>query len=80
MMFRTLSEAMQKGELDDRYPVQLLMLATFGLGGVPQLIRRVAGKELPFPLPSSKELARTSIDILFDGACRQAPPRRAQPP
>lgn len=68
MMFRTLTEAMQSGELDDRYGVPLLMLTTFGIGGVPQLIRRVAGKDLPFSLPSSKELARASIEILFDGA------------
>jgi AcrR family transcriptional regulator len=76
MMFKTLSDAVESGELDDRYPVPLLMLSTFGIGGVPQLIRRVAGPALPFPLPSSKALARTSIDILFDGAGQRSRAQR----
>ena len=65
------TEATASGELDDRLPLPLLLVSTFGIGGVPQIVRRVAGKKLPFPMPSSSELAKTSVAILFDGAAPQ---------
>jgi AcrR family transcriptional regulator len=69
MMLRTVTEAIDAGELDGGRPAPLLTLIAFGIGGVPQIMRRVAGADLPlFPLPSSAELARASTDILFDGA------------
>jgi AcrR family transcriptional regulator len=66
MLLATLAEGVSAGEIDENIPLPLLMLATFAMGGFPQIVRRVAGHELPFAaLPPAPELARSSVELLF---------------
>jgi AcrR family transcriptional regulator len=67
MILRTLAEGVDRGEIDDMLPLAVVLAATFGVGGVPQVMRRVAGKQLPFALPSADALAESALAILFEG-------------
>jgi AcrR family transcriptional regulator len=70
LLLRTLAEGLEKGEIAEGPPLPILLVATMGIGGVPQIIRRVAGKDLPFALPGARELARRSVDMLFEGIAK----------
>jgi hypothetical protein len=56
----------QSGVLDGGVPPPLLLVATFALGAMPQLIRRAAGGRAPFAaLPGPEALADASMDLLM---------------
>jgi AcrR family transcriptional regulator len=68
MLMRTIAAGVVDGELDGSIPLPLLMVTTFAMGGVPQVLRRIAGEESPFSsLPSSEALAERSLELLFRG-------------
>jgi AcrR family transcriptional regulator len=68
VLMTTLAEGVTDGELDGSVPLPLLMVTTFAMGGVPQVIRRIAGEESPFSsLPSPEALAERSLELLFRG-------------
>ena len=61
----TLAEGVQSGVLDADVPPPLLLIATFALGAMPQLIRRAAGDRPPFSaLPGPERLAEASVELL----------------
>ena len=63
-----LAEGAASGEIDGALPLPLLLVATLGIGGLPQVVRRVAGDAPPFAaLPSPAELAQMQVDVLFGG-------------
>jgi AcrR family transcriptional regulator len=65
---RTVLDGLADGTLDRRRHPIVLLLATFGLAGPPQLIRRVVGARLPVPgAPSGQLLARELVDVLLHG-------------
>jgi AcrR family transcriptional regulator len=68
LVLKTLFEGSKDGTLDSkRHPI-VLMLATFGLAGPPQLIRRALGARSPIPgAPSGRELAHELVDVLLHG-------------
>jgi len=72
LILRTLMEGVQGGVLDKkRHPI-VLLLATAGLAGPPQFIRRALGEKVPLPgAPSGKALANELVDVLLHGI---APP------
>lgn len=73
MVLRTLIDGVSEGALDGRRHPIVLMLATFGLAGPPQLIRRALGDRVPLPnAPSGKELARELVDVLLNGIAKRA--------
>ncbi len=73
MVLRTLLDGVSEGALDGRRHPIVLMLATFGLAGPPQLIRRALGDRLPLPnAPSGKELAHELVDVLLNGIAKRA--------
>jgi AcrR family transcriptional regulator len=62
----TLAEGVQSGELNGTVPPPLLLLATFALGAIPQLVRRAAGDRVPFAgLPAPDALADACLTLLF---------------
>jgi len=61
-----LAEGVTSGALDGDIPLPLLLVATFGLGALPQLIRRAAGDRPPFSaLPGPEKLASESMALLL---------------
>ena len=68
LVLKTLLDGVGSGELDrHRHPI-VLMLATFGLAGPPQLIRRAIGERMPVPgAPGGKALAAELVDVLLNG-------------
>lgn len=77
----TLADGLAHGELTDRFPPVALMVATFALGFVPQVMRRLVADKLPpgLEVPEREVLARVMADILFHGV-RAAPPSPPPPP
>jgi AcrR family transcriptional regulator len=68
LILKTLLDGVRDRVLDERRHPIVLLLATFGLAGPPQLIRRAIGDRLPVPgAPSGKELARELVEVLLHG-------------
>jgi AcrR family transcriptional regulator len=66
MLLETLAEGTQRGEIDAGIPAPVLLLATLGVGALPQFVRRAAGHAVPFKaLPPPEALAETSAELLF---------------
>jgi len=80
VVLRTLARGVEEGELDGSAPLPLLMMTTFAMGALPQILRRVAGHEPPFSLlPPPEVLAAAAVDLLFRGvAARMEPPPKAK--
>jgi AcrR family transcriptional regulator len=78
VVLRALARGVEEGDLDTSVPLPLLMMSTFAMGALPQILRRVAGHELPFSmLPPPGELATKAVDLLFRGvAAKEAPPAK----
>jgi AcrR family transcriptional regulator len=68
LILRTIFDGIGEGLLDrSRHPL-VLLFATAGLAGPPQLMRRVLGDRLPLPgLPSPDALAHELVDVLLNG-------------
>jgi AcrR family transcriptional regulator len=83
VVLRTLARGVEDGEVDGSVPLPLLMMTTFAMGALPQILRRVAGHELPFSmLPPPDVLAEKAVELLFRGvtAPEAALPARASAP
>ena len=84
MVTATLAQGVHEGEIDAAVPLPLLLLTTFAMGALPQLMRRVAGQEPPFSaLPLPTELAERALGLLFGGIGAPAtaglvPPRQGR--
>jgi AcrR family transcriptional regulator len=79
-VLRTIARGLHDGELDATVPVPLLMMTTFAMGALPQILRRIAGHEPPFSLlPPPDVLATTAVELLFRGVAPQ-PERETEPP
>ena len=66
MLLSVLQEGVRRGEIDSSIPLPMLLVTTFAMGGVPQLVRRAAGSEPPFSaLASPNQLAEASVELLF---------------
>ena len=66
LLLMALAEGVQSGVLDAEIPPPLLLIATFALGALPQLIRRAAGDRPPFTaLPEPGKLAEASMTLLL---------------
>lgn len=80
VLLQTLAEGVNDGELDGSVPLPLLMISTFAMGGVPQVIRRIAGDESPFSsLPPPPALATQVLELLLRGIGAHRPAKRAAP-
>lgn len=65
LLLETIKDGVRRGELDSRVPIPILLLIVFGIGALPQVIRR-ASAALPFlsSLPEPEKLAAVSIQLL----------------
>ena len=72
LILRTIFDALGEGLLDrSRHPL-VLLFATVGLAGPPQLMRRVIGERLQLPgVPDREALARELVDVLLNGVGAQ---------
>jgi TetR/AcrR family transcriptional regulator len=69
LMIQTIFGAVGGGELDRRFHPGVLGMSSFVLCVVPQIIRQIAAKQLPFAdMPSGNEFASQLVSILMDGA------------
>lgn len=68
MLIAALERAAQAGEIDATIPMPVLVGATLGVIGIPQIMLRAVGRELPFPVPGPEETAAAATKILFGGA------------
>jgi AcrR family transcriptional regulator len=79
ILLETLAEGVQSGEIDAGVPLPVLLLATLGMGALPQFVRRAAGHTLPFKaLPPPEALAETSAELLFRAIGARQPKRKAR--
>ncbi len=82
MLLSTLQEGIRRGEIDGAVPLPMLLVTTFAMGGVPQFVRRAAGREPPFgALGSFERLADASVELLFRAIGAREPggaPRKAK--
>jgi AcrR family transcriptional regulator len=82
VLLQTLADGVNDGELDGAIPLPMLMITTFAMGGVPQILRRIARDESPFSmLPPPPELAQQALALLLQGigAPKKAKRRVAAP-
>ena len=81
MLLGTLQEGVERGEVDGTLPLPLVLVATVGMGALPQLVRRAAsGRATPLSmLPAAPELAKASIDLLFKAIGTRPRASRAPP-
>lgn len=72
-VFRTILDGVADGTLDaSRHPL-LLCGALLGVGGVPQVLRRLLGDSLP-GLSASDDLSQQLVDMLLNGIGRRSAP------
>jgi AcrR family transcriptional regulator len=79
LVLAAISDGIRDGEFDAKVPAPVILLATLGLGALPQMARRVSRSWPLFPaLPASARLADLSIELLFRavGASTASSPRR----
>jgi AcrR family transcriptional regulator len=64
-----LEEGVRDGTIDGSRPLLLLMMATFAMGGPPQVIRRIVQRRLPAAaaLPAGEALADELLELLLGG-------------
>jgi ABC-2 type transport system permease protein len=75
LILETIGDGLAAGELDDRLPPAVILLAAVGRGALPQFARRsTRAVELFSKLPDADRLAELSIELLFKAV--GAPPRR----
>lgn len=66
LILSILQKGVESGEIDASIPLPLVLATAFGIGGLPQFIRRAAGDQPPFSLlPEPEGLARASVDLFF---------------
>jgi AcrR family transcriptional regulator len=68
LVLGALLDGLASGELDRRLPLPLLLLVTFAVGALPQLVRRAAPDLPPFAnLPPAAEMATLQLEVLLGG-------------
>lgn len=72
MVIGAITEAVAAGEVDPSIPMPVVVGATFGIIGVPQVMLRAVGDELPFALPTAEETGAVAARIFLRGV---RPPR-----
>lgn len=79
LLAATVGDAVRAGEVDARTPLPVLLLSTMAVLVAPQMVRRAAGAQAPFPLPSADDLATMLVETLFHGIApkSEAPTRAA---
>ena len=78
LVIATIGDGIARGEFDSTIPAPYILLATLGLGALPQLARRASRLVPPLAhLPGPEELADLSIGLLFRAVGKPAAQARA---
>lgn len=73
LIARLVSDGYSDGVFDPKLHPMVAMLSVLGMGVVPQLIRRVLDRQLPFPgAPAGEELARLLAAVVLSGTGSQS--------
>jgi AcrR family transcriptional regulator len=67
LLLGAIGKAIAAGELDETIPLPVMLGSIFGIIGVPQLLRRAVGAELPFAMPTPEATADAAVRVLFRG-------------
>jgi AcrR family transcriptional regulator len=66
MLLETLAGGVRGGEIDPDLPLPLVLICTFSMGAIPQVVRRAIGNRAAFSaLPPPQALAEMSASLLF---------------
>jgi len=77
MLLQTLTEGVKAGEIDAALPLPVLLLCTFAMGGIPQVVRRATGGEVPTTgWPAPEALAELSVEMLFRAIAPRGSPEK----
>jgi TetR/AcrR family transcriptional regulator len=80
LVIATISDGIRNGEFDPTIPAPIILLATIGLGALPQIARRASSSWPLFSsLPAAARLADISIGILFRAVGAVQAPARPKP-
>jgi len=73
LVIQTLAEGVQSGKLRDDVPPGVLVLSTFMMALMPQVMRRQAPAELPFGMavPEGEQLGAALVDVLLRGISKK---------
>jgi AcrR family transcriptional regulator len=68
LVLATVAEGLRDGTIRSTVHPAVAMMATLAVGVLPQVLRRVAGKQLPFSaLPAGEALSDALVDVLLRG-------------
>ncbi len=68
LVFATLADGYADGSIDKSLHPSLAFMATLSIGFVPQIMRRLANRHLPYQgIPEGEPLSNALIDVLFRG-------------
>jgi AcrR family transcriptional regulator len=68
LVLSTIADGIRDGSLEGGVHPAILLMCTFGVGAIPQLMRRVADKHLPLvDVPKGEALSNQLIEVLFRG-------------
>ncbi len=68
LVLATLADGYADGSIDQSVHPSLALMAALVLGTAPQMMRRIAGKHLPYPgIPEGEVLSNALIEVLFRG-------------
>jgi AcrR family transcriptional regulator len=72
IILQALGRAVQNDELKAHLPPMVMVIATFALGLLPQILRRLLGDALPsgMTLPSPDAMARAFTEVVMHGLAR----------
>jgi AcrR family transcriptional regulator len=77
MLRKALAEGVEDGEIDGDLPVPLVLLCTFAMGGIPQIVRRASRGAVPVTgWPPPEVLAEVSVEMLFRAIAPRARRRK----
>jgi AcrR family transcriptional regulator len=73
LVFATLADGYADGSIDASLHPSLALMAALVLGTAPQMMRRIAGKHLPYQgIPEGEALSNALIEVLFCGIGTQS--------
>lgn len=71
LLWSIIGDGVVRGEIDTRLPPNVLLGAVFGMGVIPQVLRRALADEVPMAFPSVEETAAHSARVLERAITKQ---------
>jgi AcrR family transcriptional regulator len=73
LVIMALGEGVQKGKLTDKLPPGVMVVSTFMMAVIPQIVRRLIGDKTPpgIVVPQGEEFSRLLYDVLMHGIVKR---------